>query len=174
MKRKVIIAVVVVAVVAAVVGIYYAQKASRQPTVIEGVYLHPAMLQVHRGQEVSLNIKVNLSGRGVSGGEINLSFNPSVLRVTDVELGDFLGSSPVTGLKQLDNEAGVVRLALARVGTTPVPSPAGVLATVHFTVLDSAASGIYDLELTKVGLADENFQDITGFTVQGATIKITP
>jgi len=74
----------------------------------------------------------------------------------------------------MNNEEGVIRLALARVGKTPVPSPPGILAKVNFKVLDSATSGTYELKLTKVGLADENFQDITDFPVQGTSIKISP
>jgi len=140
----------------------------------EGVYLNPTSIEAGPGQEVSIEIKVKPSGWGVSGGEINLAFNSDVLEVADTEPGDFLGSSPIIGLNRIDNQSGVVRLALARVGETTVPSPPGILATVQFRVLDSASSGAYEVKLTKVGLADENFQDITDFSIQGTSIKISP
>jgi hypothetical protein len=140
----------------------------------EGVYLTPTFIELQPGQALSLKIEVKPSGWGASGGEINLAFNPAVLQAVDIEAGDFFGSSPIVGLKRVDNQAGVIRLALARVGETPSSSPPGVLATVNFKVSDSATGGTYDLELTKVGLADQNFQDITSFTVQGASIKINP
>lgn len=139
----------------------------------EGVYLNPTFIEANPGEELIINIEVRPSGWGVSGGEIKLVFDADVLQAFGIEAGDFLGSSPIIGLKQLDNQAGEVRLALARVGETGVPSPSGVLATVEFKVLDSADSGIYEIELTVVGLADENFQDISGFTVQGAIIQIS-
>lgn len=140
----------------------------------EGVYLSPTSIEAEPGQQVTIEIKVKPAGWGVSGGEINLAFNSDVLEGVTIEPGDFLGSNPIVGLNRIDNQGGVVRLALARVGETTVPSPPGILATVQFRVLDSAISGTYELELTKVGLADENFEDITDFAIQGASIKISP
>jgi hypothetical protein len=139
----------------------------------EGVYLNPTFIEAKPGQALSINIEVKPSGWGVSGGEVNLAFNPAVLKAVDVEPGNFLGSSPIVGLRQMDNQEGIARLALARVGIAAVPSPAGILATVEFRVLESATSGTYEIELTKVGLADENFQDLTGFTIQGASIRVS-
>ena len=139
----------------------------------EGIYLTPPFVDAQPGQQLSIKIEVKPSGWGVSGGEINLAFNPGALQAVSIEPGDFLGSSPIVGLKRVDNQAGVIRLALARVGKTQVPSPPGVLATVDFKILGSATSGTYEIKLTKVGLADESFQDITDFTIQGASIKIS-
>lgn len=140
----------------------------------EGVYLNPAFIELQQGQVLSLSVEVKPSGWGASGGEINLVFDVAVLEAVDIEPGDFFGSTPIIGLKRVDNQGGIVRLALARVGETAVPSPPGILATVEFRVLDSAARGTYEIELTQVGLANEYFQEITGFTIQGATIKINP
>jgi hypothetical protein len=139
----------------------------------EGVYLNPTYIEAEPGEEITISIEVKPSGWGVSGGEIRLAFDPDVLQAIDIEPGSFLGSNPIVGLQQLDNQAGEISLALARVGETEVPSPAGVLVTVELKVLDSAASGVYEIELIVVGLADENFNDIVGFTVQGLTIKIS-
>jgi hypothetical protein len=139
----------------------------------EGVYLNPTYIEAEPGEELTISIEVKPSGWGVSGGEISLVFDPDVLQAIDIEPGDFLGSSPIVGLKQLDNQAGEIRLAQARVGETEVPSPSGTLATVELKVLDSAGSGVYEIELIVVGLADENFNDIAGFTVQGTIIKIS-
>jgi len=139
----------------------------------EGVYLSPTFIEAEPGQEVTIEVKIKPSGWGVSGSEINLAFAPNVLEVVNIKPGTFLGSSPIVGLKRIDNQGGVVKLALARVGKTTVPSPPGTLATVQFKVLGSASSGNYELELTKVGLADENFEDITNFSVQGTNLKIS-
>ena len=124
------------------------------------------------GQEIKFEIKIRPSGWGVSGCEINLSFSSPIMEKAEIEFGDFLGSNPIIGLKQVNNQDGVIKLALARVGETPVPSPPGILAAVNFRILDSASSGTHQLELTKVGLADEYFQDITDFKIQDATINI--
>jgi hypothetical protein len=184
MKRQIIVSLVLLAIlVAGVSGNSCAKKATEPPPPEqpvtppsipeEGVYLNPPLIEAEPGQELSIKIEVKPSGWGVSGGEINLAFNSGVLKVVNIEPGNFLGSNPIVGSRQVDNQAGVIRLALARVGKTPVPSPSGVLATVDFKISDLATSGTYELKLTKVGLANENFQDITGFTIQGTIIKIS-
>lgn len=184
MKRLIIVSLVLLALLSmGILGISCAKKAPDLPPTPEGpttppsipeegVYLNPPYVDAQSGQELSIKIEVKPSGWGVSGGEVNLAFNPNILQVVSIEPGNFLGPSPIIGLKQVDNQAGVVRLALARVGETAVPSLSGVLATVEFKILGSATSGTYEIELTRVGLADENFQDITGFTIQGVNIKI--
>ena len=139
----------------------------------EGVYLSPVLIEAHPGDEITLEIKVKPSGWGVSGCEVNLDFDPDVMEALAVEPGTFLGDTPLVGMNRIDNQSGWITLALARVGETSVPSPAGVLATVNFKVLVSATSGSYELDLTKVGLANEGFQDITQFTVQGTSINIS-
>jgi len=142
------------------------------PEPVEGVYITPTGIEAKPGQEIKFEIKIKPSGWGVSGCEINLSFNGRIMEETEIEFGDFLGSHPIVGLKQVDNQDGVLKLALARVGKTPVPSPPGVLAAVKCKILDSASSGTYHLEFTKVGLADEYFQDITNIKIQGTTINV--
>lgn len=137
----------------------------------DGVYLNPAFIELQPGQTFSLKVEVKPSGWGASGGEVNLAFNPAVLQAVSIEPGDFFGPNPIVGLERVDNQEGTIRLALARVGQTAVPSSAGALATVDFRVLDSVTSGTYDIELD-AGLADQDFQDITGFTTQGATISV--
>jgi len=145
---------------------------STPPIPQEGVYLNPTFIELEPGQTLSIKVAVKPAGWGASGGEINLAFNPAVLEAVDVKPGPFFGKDPIVGLRRIDNQEGVIRLALARVGETAVPSPPGELATVEFVVPDSATSGTYELELTEVSLADQNFQDITGFTTQSTIIKI--
>jgi len=139
----------------------------------EGVYLSPVLLEAHPGEEVSIEIKVKPSGWGVSGCEVSLAFDCEVMTAVEIEPGGFLGTTPVIGLKRMDNGEGIIKIAMARRGETSAPSPPGILATIQFKVSDSAKSGTYELEVTKVGLADESFQDITEFTTQGASIKIS-
>ena len=139
----------------------------------EGVYLSPLLIEAHPGDEISIEIKVKPSGWGVSGCEVNLDFDPDIMEALAVEPGTFLGDTPLVGMNRIDNQSGWLALALARVGVTSVPSPTGVLATANFKVLDSAKSGSYKLDLTKVGLANEDFQDITQFTVQGTIINVS-
>lgn len=138
----------------------------------EGVYITPPSQEVEPGQEVRIKVEVKPVGWGVSAGEINLKFDPSALQATSIEPGDFLGSNPLVGLNEIDNEAGTLGYSLARVGATSPPSPPGVFAIIKLKALEVAKSGTYELTLTKVGLADEDFEDIMGIKVQGASIKV--
>lgn len=139
----------------------------------EGVYLYPTQVEALPGEEFDIEITVRPSGWGVSGCEVVMTYDPQLMEPLDIEAGDFLGATPLIGLKRIDSQSGTITLAMARVGETSAPSPAGVLATVTFKVADSAAAGTYDLPLTWVGLADEDFQDITGFPVQGTSVRIS-
>ncbi len=138
----------------------------------EGIYLDPALLEAKPGQEFTIRIQIKPTGWGVSGGEISLSFDPAALEVVELKPGDLLGLSPLVGLKKIDHQAGLIRYALARVGPTPVPTPPGAFAVVRFRVLEKASLGTYELKLTKVGLADENFQDVKDFKIYGALVRI--
>ena len=137
------------------------------------VYLMPLSIEADPGEEFEVEVNIDLEDRGISGGEIGLTFDSDTMEVVNIEAGDLLGSDPLVGLKEIDNQAGTVKYALARMGETSVPTPPGVLAVLTVRVLNSAGSGSYELKLRKVGLADEKFEDITGLRTQGAQIKIS-
>lgn len=141
-----------------------------RPEPDEGVYLYPTLIEARPGEDLSVEIRVKPTGQGVSGCEVVIGYDPAVMESLGVEAGDFLGAAPLIGLENIDSQSGTVALAMARVGDTTAPSPAGVLATVSFRVADSAASGTYSLSLTWAGLSDEDFQDIIGFPTQGTEV----
>ena len=138
----------------------------------EGVYINPVSQEAEPGQAVTVNVEIKPADWGISGSEITLEFDPAALEATGLEQGGFLGDTPLVGLNEIDNEAGMLRIAVARVGETTPPSPPGVLATVSFTVLDTAERGTHDLTLTEVRLTDENFEDIADIKVQHGSIKV--
>jgi len=124
------------------------------------------------GEEFEVRVCVKLEGCGISAGEILFTFDGGTMEVVSIEPGDLLGANPLVGLKEIDNQAGTIKYALARTGPTSVPTPPGVFAILKLKVLESARTGTYELKLSKVGLADETFKDITGLEVQGAKVKI--
>jgi hypothetical protein len=134
------------------------------------VYIEPPSVYVYPGEEFTVSIKVDPGGKGVSGGEVNLEFDPVVLKVIGVEPGDLFGVDPLVGVKEIENESGSVRYALARKGETKTPTGAGVFAVVSFKVLEK--TGGSDLTLTKVGFADENFEDVVDVETQGACVNV--
>ncbi len=160
------------------------------------VWLSPASWEAATGDQIGVEIVVD-SGSGISGAEIELAFDGSALSAIAVvaktlapELvgldpvdeqgntvhydrpGSLLGEEPLVGLKQIDNDAGTVKLALARKGETTSDSPPGILAGVTFEVLDSASAGDYDLQLTSVRLTDQDFEDIPDINVEEAVVTV--
>lgn len=75
--------------------------------------------------------------------EAELTFDPAVLQLYDVDRGDLLGSTGRTTYAltpQIDNTAGVVRFGFCTVGTTPGASGSGELAEIVFEVVDCSAT----------------------------------
>jgi hypothetical protein len=123
-------------------------------------------------KEFEVKVKVEPNQKGISGGEINLKFDPEVFEVLDVKAGDFFGKDPLVGIKTIDNKEGIIKYALARKGETGAPTQSGIFAILTFKVKNAKVSKS-DLTFSKVGLSDENFQDIKEIKTQGATIKIS-
>ncbi len=138
----------------------------------EGVFVSPALQDVELGDKLIMKVEVALSQERISGGEIRLEFDPDVMKVVGVEPGNLLGNEPLVGLEWIDNETGVFMYALARQGPTSSPTPSGVFASVELEVLEGAESGDYNIELTSVGLADEEFEEIRGIEVGHAVYDV--
>lgn len=141
---------------------------------VSPVYITLSSMEGKVGMELEARVWVKVEGYGISAGEILVTFDASSVKVMAVEPGELLGSNPLVGLKNIDNEAGTVKYALARAGSTSVPTPPGVLAILKLKVLESAKSGTYELTLSKFGLADEKFKDLAGLKTQGASIRVVP
>jgi len=138
------------------------------------VSIYPASQTVSAGDTFTVNVTVDPAGRGVSNGSISISFNASTMQVDSAVAGDLLGTSPTAapGYPKIDNTTGTVQVDLTRVGTTPVPTPEGTFATITFTVKSGTPNAIYNIKLTKVGLADETAADITGIKVTNGTVRV--
>ena len=138
------------------------------------VKVEPDSIQSDAGEEIVVTVRVEQTngGRGISGGELNLAFEPEVLQVLGIAPGDLFGPSPLVGAEIVDNESGTLTYALARRGATSAPTPAAAFAQITFKVADTASDGSYDLTVTKVGLADEAFQDIPDITLRSGTVNL--
>jgi len=139
---------------------------------IESMYLYPPSQQASPGQEIAVTVEVNTKETVISGCEIRLTFNPDVLKVTEVETGDLLGVDAIFGLSDIDNETGEIRFALARNGEGPDSASSSVLSVIKLKVLDTAISGSYQLNPCEVLLTDDEFNFIPDITCQGSYIEI--
>ena len=134
--------------------------------------LAPSSVDVQPGDEFTIEVNVDPAGKGISGGEISLRFDPAVVTVVSVEAGQLLGAEPLEGIKQIDEGEGTLRYALARLGATAVPTPSGTFARVTFQVAEGAEAGSYSLELESVALADEAFKDVTPVDIHSGEMTV--
>jgi ribosomal protein S8E len=146
------------------------------PTIIASdivsAYVEPTYLELKPGEEFIISIKIDPRDKGVSGGEVKVDFDPEVFKCTDISPGNILGPSPLIGLKEIDDVKGSIRYAIARVGRTEPPTQAGVFAEIRFKVKLEADVGTHVIELVRIGLADEKFNNITDISIDNGFVKV--
>lgn len=139
---------------------------------VVSVRISPESIRAEVGQQIVVSVDVSPEGRGISGGEINLSFDPGVFSLVGVTPGGLFGSSPLVGVEAVDNQSGTLVYALARRGQTSVPTQASTFAELTFQVVGGVPAGQYDLMVTRVGLADEAFRDIPDIELTSASVEL--
>jgi hypothetical protein len=117
--------------------------------------------QVAHGEEFVVAVDVDPHGRGISAGQVVVRFPPHVFSVSLAVPGRLLGGQPLVGARQVDDAEGTVRLAVARQGTTSIPSEPGAFATIHFLVRDNVRPATYSISLDSIALSDEGFADVS-------------
>ncbi|MDP2948394.1 MAG: cohesin domain-containing protein [Chloroflexota bacterium] len=122
------------------------------------------------GSVVEAAVVVNPGPLGISSGEATLSFNPQIFEAVDVQPGSLLGSQALVGFRQIDNVAGTVKVAIARTGSTHVPSPSGNFVVTRLKVKDSALAGEYGIGL-RLALADHQFKSVA-VAVEGGKVTV--
>lgn len=137
-----------------------------------GVYFNPPSQQVVTGEEIIVSVETKLKGFGISAAEITLEFDPNVLQVIGLTAGELLGSGPLVGTEEKDDQRGVIHYALARKGPTQITDCAGVLAVIKFKVVGSAGDQ-HNLTLSEVKLTNQDFKTISGFEIHNGSVEIT-
>ena len=136
--------------------------------------------QARPGQEFSVDVTADPKGRGISGAEFQLIFNPAFLQVLEVVPGDVLGEKTpevesVLPFVHIDNDSGIVQYRDARIGLTEPPTPRGLLATVKLVVQEDAPPGAEaSLRIVEAKIPDENIEEIGELVVGGPlTVEIS-
>ncbi len=117
------------------------------------VRIDPAERVVDPGETFTLDVVVE-DVPELGGYEFKVAYDPAVLEVSAVENGEFLGStgrSLIPIEPNIDNQAGIVRVATASMGTSSGADGSGTLAVITLT---GVGEGISDLDLYDVKLAE--------------------
>ena len=110
------------------------------------------------GDTAEINVKIE-DVTNLGAFEFKLKYDGSIVKIlqpTDVQLGDFLGSTGRTVVPtgpDIDNDAGEMTYGAFTFGEDPGPDGNGVLATIIFTAQSEGSSA---LDLTNVQVTDIN------------------
>ncbi len=133
------------------------------------VFISPKTQNAQAGSQIKVSVEVVPAAWGISGAELQVSFDPQKLEAVSIKPGSALGASTIEGMSKIDNAQGTITYALARQGETTAPGQMGALANIEFRAKTGAA-GSASIVISKVGLSDENFQTIAGVTSEGARV----
>jgi hypothetical protein len=129
------------------------------------------MRLVQQAQEFSVELILDPQGRGISGVQVRIEYDPTILQAVGMERGDSLGPDQVE-VPIFDEENGVIEYAAARIGPTEPPTPSGLFATLKLRVLESAPPGKETgLRITEVKIPDENIREIRPISI-GDDLKL--
>lgn len=137
----------------------------------------PATKTAKSGETFTLDVVVNPQSYGITAGDVEVTFDPVVFEVTDIQPGNLMGSNVIMGTRQMDNIAGKAHIAVGRVGAIPtsaIPTLTGTLATVQLKVRDGVSPRDATVAIASIGLADQSFNAITGITKSASKVSIVP
>ena len=128
--------------------------------------------EVRPGGDLEVAVILDPQGKGISGVQVKIAYDPATLRPTEAVAGPLLGEESIEIPLIIDEVAGSVEYVAARIGSTAAPTPPGLVATIRFQALESATEGkLTSLKITGVQVPDENIQEIAGILV-GESINI--
>jgi len=137
------------------------------------VSIEPATNSVNQSDTFSVNIVVDPAGQAVSGVQIKMNFDESVVNLNSAVIGPFLGGSPTQFAKNIDNANGMLELAYTIEGGDSAKSAKGTFATLTFMVKNNAPTGTTNLDLTTAKLSDASADPIAGVTMNDGTITVS-
>lgn len=109
------------------------------------ISIRSAQEEVRRGQEFSVDLMVDPRGRGISGVQLTIEYDPATLETLSVEPGPLLeglsGPAIAEAGPNIRSAQGTLEYAAARIGLTVPPTLADRFATVTMRALETAAPG---------------------------------
>ncbi len=127
----------------------------------------------NQGGTFSVNVTVDPAGISVNGVQMNLKFDPTVVQLNSVVIGNFLGNNPIQFNNNIDNTNGNLVLAYTVAGGNPAVTTSGTYATLNFKVNSNAPAGTSTLDLTMAKLSNAS-GNIPGVMANDGTVTVNP
>ena len=133
----------------------------------------PTSQEVIVGEQFNASVLIDpRDNHTVTAGSVTLVFNSTVIQAESAIAGDlWVSPNIVPGFPKIDNTNGTVRIDIYDLSHAD-QTPPGNFTIITFTVKENASAGTYNLNLSAVGLMDENGQEITGIIVTNGTVTI--
>ena len=130
------------------------------------IEFEPLLGEISPGRNFEVAVVVDARGRGVSGVQVRLEYDPRVLSALGASPGPLLGENPAEAGPVIDVGPGTLDYAVARLGATTPPTPPGIFATFDFQVQSSAPAAMETtIRLAEVKVPDESILEIPGVRV---------
>lgn len=136
------------------------------------MWIIPPQTGVHKGEQFEVKVEVNPNGKGISAGEVILSYSTRAIEVVSLEPGNLLGPNPIEGVRFIDNEKGRICFALGRQGVTHPPTKQGTFVVLVLRIRDSGNEGSYAVNIIGASLVNEQFEDISPLKITGGNVEI--
>lgn len=121
------------------------------------VIISPQNRTVNQGQSFDLNVSIDPKGAAISGAQLNIAFNKTLLNLNSVTEGTLFtqnGSSTYFNNGTINNSEGIVRNIFGVILGPGNISTSGTFVTLNFTA--SGQSGTSDILLSNVLISDPN------------------
>jgi hypothetical protein len=131
------------------------------------VRVQPATLEVDSEEVFTLQVSVE-NVVELYGFDILLEFDPILIQITGVEMGEFLEQGLY--FDNIDNSSGSVQIVNSQVNPEDPQSGSGILALIHFVALTKAGVSPIDFPVSDdfVALSDEEGNQIECNLVNGS------
>jgi hypothetical protein len=137
------------------------------------VQIEPSSMSVNKSDTFSVNVVVYPAGQAVSGVQIKMNFDESVVNLNSAVPGTFLGNSPIQFANKIDNTNGTLELAYTIAGGDTAKTANGTFATLTFMVNNNAPNGTSKLDITMAKLTNATADTIAGVVMNDGQVNVS-
>ena len=133
------------------------------------VFISPSNKIVNQGQSFELNVSIDSKGKSISGAQLDIAFNQSLLRLNSVSEGNLFkqnGASTYFNNGTINNTDGTVKNILGVILGPGSISANGIFIRLNLTVIGQ--SGISEVKLLNALISDPNASAVSLITTNAS------
>ena len=131
------------------------------------VRLSTTVQAVAAGETFTVDVILDPASSGVSAFDVTLTFDPAIVTVSQLALGDIFGANGITAITTIDSTAGTARVVGVRAGATSGATAPGTIVRVEATAVVAVADAAKALTISAISVTDANFAFLTELQIVG-------